>query len=49
MSKPLTYRGESVDELEKSFRDAVDDYLTMSEKLGRAPQKPISRSPFATQ
>ncbi len=38
----VTFHGESVDELEQAFHEAVDDYLVMSEKLGRSPQKPCS-------
>jgi len=38
----VTFHGESVSELEQAFHDAVDDYLIMSVKLGRKPQKPCS-------
>jgi predicted HicB family RNase H-like nuclease len=38
----VTFHGESVSELEQAFHDAVDDYLAMSVKLGRPPQKPCS-------
>lgn len=36
------FHGESVGDLRAAFREAVDDYLTMCEKLGRQPQKPYS-------
>lgn len=38
----VTFHGETVDELVAAFEEAVDDYLALSEKLGRAPQKPYS-------
>jgi predicted HicB family RNase H-like nuclease len=36
------FDGKSVSELRKQFRAAVDHYLTASEKLGLAPEKPFS-------
>jgi predicted HicB family RNase H-like nuclease len=38
----IGFHGESVSELRAAFREAVDDYLTTCEKLGRPPQKPYS-------
>jgi predicted HicB family RNase H-like nuclease len=38
----VTFHGESVEELEQAFREAVDGYLALSKKLGRAPLKPYS-------
>jgi predicted HicB family RNase H-like nuclease len=38
----VTFHGETVDELIHAFEEAVDDYLLMSEKLGRTPAKPYS-------
>ncbi len=38
----IGFHAESVKELRVAFEDAVDDYLTTCEKLGRAPQKPYS-------
>jgi predicted HicB family RNase H-like nuclease len=38
----VTFHGESVDELVRAFEEAVDGYLSLSEKLGRSPQKPYS-------
>lgn len=36
------FHGESVDELEAAFHEAVDDYLAVCKKLGQAPDKPYS-------
>lgn len=36
------FHGESVEELEQSFREAVDNYLDACEKLGQKPNKPHS-------
>ncbi|MES2106669.1 MAG: type II toxin-antitoxin system HicB family antitoxin [Pseudomonadota bacterium] len=36
------FHGETVAELRAAFEEAVDDYLDMAEKTGRAPQKPYS-------
>jgi predicted HicB family RNase H-like nuclease len=36
------FHGASVDELESAFHEAVDDYLSMCEKLGQSPEKPAS-------
>ena len=38
----VTFHGETVDELVRAFEDAVDDYIGLSEKLGRTAQKPYS-------
>ena len=38
----IGFHGESVAELRAAFEEAVDDYLTTCEKLGRAPNKPYS-------
>jgi predicted HicB family RNase H-like nuclease len=38
----ITFHGETVDELEKAFKEAVDDYLATCAKLGDAPNKPYS-------
>lgn len=32
----VTFHGESVEELVRAFREAVDGYVAMSKKLGRA-------------
>ncbi|KNZ31413.1 MAG: hypothetical protein AD742_17805 [Methylibium sp. NZG] len=36
------FHGESVDELESAFHEAVDDYLAACKKLGQAPNRPFS-------
>lgn len=36
------FHAESVSELRAVFHEAVDDYLEVSERLGRPPQKPYS-------
>jgi predicted HicB family RNase H-like nuclease len=36
------FHGMSVDELEQSFRQAVDDYLQACAKLGQRPERPAS-------
>lgn len=36
------FHGRSVAELEKAFREAVDDYLAACKKLGQKPERPAS-------
>ena len=36
------FEGNDVEKLEKAFREAVDDYLALCEKLGRAPDREYS-------
>lgn len=43
ISDIVTFHGESAGELVEAFEQAVDGYLAMSEKLGRAPQSPHVR------
>ena len=38
----ITFHGETVDELEAAFKEAVDDYLETCVKLGEEPNKPYS-------
>ena len=38
----VNFEGADVDELEEAFREAVDDYLALCEKLGRAPDREYS-------
>ena len=38
----VTFQGTSVDELERAFKDSVDEYLNFCKELGRAPEKPFS-------
>lgn len=38
----IGFHGESVSELHTAFEEAVEDYLRVCEKAGKAPQKPYS-------
>jgi len=38
----IGFHADSVKELRKAFKDAVDDYLATCEKVNRAPLKPYS-------
>ena len=38
----ITFEGESVDEVQKAFRDSVDDYLDFCAKRKESPEKPFS-------
>lgn len=38
----ITFHGETVDELERASKEAVDDYLATCAKLGDEPNKPYS-------
>lgn len=38
----ITFQGKSVDELEKAFKDSVDDYLDWCKEDGIEPEKPYS-------
>jgi predicted HicB family RNase H-like nuclease len=38
----VVFHGESVNELETAFREAVDDYLAACAELGQDPNKPYS-------
>lgn len=38
----VTFQGTSVNELEKAFRDSVDDYLAYCKERGEEPDKPFS-------
>jgi predicted HicB family RNase H-like nuclease len=40
----VSYGGTSVRELERNFRDAVDEYLAFCEKRGKQPNKPFKGS-----
>jgi predicted HicB family RNase H-like nuclease len=40
----ISFGGESVQELEKNFRDAVDEYLEFCKKRGKTPNKPFKGS-----
>lgn len=38
----VTFQGKSVEELERAFRDSIDDYLEFCEERGEEPEKPFS-------
>ena len=38
----ISYEGESVATLRQSFHDAVDDYLTHCQSIGKKPNRPYS-------
>lgn len=38
----ITFQGRSVDELERSFQESIDDYITWCDEEGVAPEKPFS-------
>lgn len=38
----ITFQGKSVTELQRAFRDSVDDYLEFCQERGEAPDKPLS-------
>jgi len=41
-SAVIHFRGKSVEELEKSFQEGVDEYLTICEEEGIIPERPFS-------
>lgn len=38
----ITFQGRTVDEIEKSFKDSVDDYIAWCEERGEKPEKAFS-------
>lgn len=38
----ITFQGKSVEELEKAFKDSIDDYLLWCKEDGLTPEKPYS-------
>ena len=38
----ITFQGTSVEELEQSFKDSIDDYLAFCKERGEKPEKPFS-------
>lgn len=38
----ITFEGRSVDEVEASFREAVDDYLAFCAERGEEPEEPMT-------
>ena len=37
----VTFEGDRVDELEAAFAEAVEDYLTLCQEVGKEPEKPF--------
>lgn len=45
----ITFKGNTVEELEREFHHSVDDYLEWCDELGEQPDKPFSgKLPFRT-
>ncbi|WP_237133774.1 type II toxin-antitoxin system HicB family antitoxin [Pseudohongiella sp. O18] len=40
----VSYQGDTVPEIEKAFKDAVDEYLELCQEIGRDPDKPFTGS-----
>jgi predicted HicB family RNase H-like nuclease len=38
----VTFKGTSVKELQKSFRESIDDYLAFCDRMGKTPDTPVS-------
>jgi predicted HicB family RNase H-like nuclease len=38
----ITFQGNSVDEIEQSFKDSIDDYLAFCAERGEEPERPFS-------
>ena len=38
----ITFQGNSVDDIEQSFKDSIDDYLDFCLKRGEEPERPFS-------
>lgn len=38
----ITFEGTTVDEVQRAFRESVDDYLAFCAQRGEAPEKPFS-------
>ena len=38
----ITFEGATVDEVQKAFRESVDDYLDFCAQRGESPEKPFS-------
>jgi len=41
ISDSVVYEGESVNDLQKAFEDAVEDYIDVCKKIGKEPEKSI--------
>ncbi len=44
LADSLNFHGRSIEELENSFRDSIDNYLELCAKIGKEPQKEYSGS-----
>ncbi len=42
VSDSLNFHGRSIDELEESFHDCIDNYLELCAKVGKEPEKEFS-------
>jgi predicted HicB family RNase H-like nuclease len=42
LSDVITFQGKSVDEIERAFRESIDDYLDFCKSRGESPEKPYS-------
>jgi predicted HicB family RNase H-like nuclease len=42
LSDVITFQGKSVDEIERAFRESIDDHLDFCKSRGEAPEKPFS-------
>jgi len=38
----ITFQGRSVEEIEKAFRESIDDYIEFCKERGEQPDKPFS-------
>ena len=38
----ITFQGKTVDEIEKAFRDSIDDYINWCNEEGTEPERPYS-------
>jgi predicted HicB family RNase H-like nuclease len=38
----ITFRGKSIDELQKDFQESVDEYFNYCKENGKTPEKPFS-------
>ena len=38
----VTFKGTSVKEMQKSFKESIDDYLAFCKRMGKAPDVPAS-------
>ena len=40
----ITFQGKSVEEVEQSFRESIDDYLEFCEQTGEEPNNAVNRT-----